>query len=211
MLDIVYSAYQAENTDVLARILKLYVRPGASILDMCYGRGTFWKNMPDIYELWTNDIDKTKPSEYHTDARRSGFPSGYFKAVILDPPYAVRRSGNRGTAGWRRQEKRGGPSYDSANGRGRALSAGNIDLYMDCAKEAHRVLAAKGLLIIKAQDEIECSRFKAHHLTLCSIPGFRLEDIFVVVMKWNPVWDPKWKNQNHARKNHSYFIVHRKI
>jgi len=227
MLDIVYSAYQAENTDVLAKILKLYAWPGARCLDMTYGLGVFWKRAAG-YEVWSNDIDKDKPADYHYDARNTEFDDAMFDATIVDPPYAVKKAGrhHKGSL-WAKEKRPKGDSYllntnasyGGTGGREHAahdrfgivnahMTAGeNIELYLAIAKEAYRVLRPRCVLILKTQDN--ATEYKLP--ILMKITGFRLEDLFVVVQKGIPPWDPKWKKQNHARKNHSYFIVHRKV
>ena len=86
-----------------------------------------------------------------------------------------------------------------------------IQLYMDGAKEAHRLLKDKGILIIKCQDEIESSKQKWSHIELMSIPGFLAEDLFILVRSGGVLIDKRWKKQYHSRKNHSYFVVLRKI
>ena len=53
--DLVLSAYQAANEHVFPKILELYIAPGSLIADITYGKGVFWRNVPDgRYRLKAN-------------------------------------------------------------------------------------------------------------------------------------------------------------
>lgn len=209
-VDIVYSAYQAENTDVLARILRLYARPTDSILDMTYNKGTFWRRVNlNGRELVTNDLYHPS-ARYHRDLRDTGFPSQRFDVVVLDPPYAVKKAG-RLKSSFRPKDGNRGAGYGVFGSHENSAMSDdeNMNLYLAGFKEAHRVLRPRGVLITKVQDGGSTARFwKMPRLVF--IDGFVCEDMFVVIQKGLPPWDPKWKRQQHARKNHSYFMVHRK-
>lgn len=201
MKDIIYSAYVAQNWFVLEKILKLYVRPGLRILDATWGRGRFWTKGTHGYTVISNDVDPTSSATYHFDARRTQFLLDSFDAVILDPPYAVKSAGRWGKI-------YNTDTFDYGTGYG-SSDLDNVHLYTDMAIEAARILRSRGILIIKVQDGGSSGRFWKTHF-LYNIDGFALDDVFVVIQPGRPVWDPKWKRQLHARKNHSYFFVYRK-
>jgi len=203
MFDVIYSAIVGRNADVLRDVLQLYAEQESVILDMTYSTGRFWLGeWSKTYDIWTNDVDPACNTDFHFDLRAIELPDESFDMVVLDPPYAVRTTGERSAASHERYGYGGLTSIVS--------SPGNIELYKGGAEEAARLLRRDGILLMKCQDEIESGKFRPHHLTLCSLDKFRLEDIFIVVRPDKPMWDPKWKRQHHARKNHSYLIVHRK-
>lgn len=209
MDEIIYSAYQAENTDVLAKILSLYVRPKADVIDMTYADGTFWRRVPALYNVWSNDLyNPKKKADYQYDMRNTKFPANSFDAVIIDPPYAVKKAG-RLKSNIRMAVPQAGYGVFGNGEFSKMTDAENIKLYLDASKEARRLLKKGGYLILKVQDGGSSGRFWKQP-RLMDLEGFFCEDLFVVIQKGLPPWDPKWKNQYHARKNHSYFIVHRK-
>ena len=206
--NIVYSCYQSENTDVLNKILTMYAKSNAVILDMTYNKGTFWRRveMGDM-TLVTNDLYHPL-ADYHRDLRKTGFPSSRFDVVVLDPPYAVKKAGRvKSNIAMATQAGYGVFGAREISGM---TDEENMKLYLAGFKESHRILRTDGVLITKVQDGGSTARFwKMPRLIF--VDGFVCEDIFVVMQKGLPPWDPKWKAQHHARKNHSYFLVHRKI
>lgn len=217
----VYSAQVATNADVLAEILHLYVPEGSRILDLTYSTGRFWRGAHHTrYDVWTNDLHATG-AQYHIDLRDAArhFPPQHFRAVILDPPYVVRHGVV--SAAMRRERDDPAAVHKYAEGvAGRRTTqaewlAGVVgegdQLYAAGAEQAHALLEDGGVLILKTQDEIRSGRFVPKGLQWLRLSKYRIEDLFVVVQPMAPVWDPKWKRQQHARKNHSYFLVHRRI
>lgn len=136
-------------------------------------------------------------------------------AVVLDPPYVVRaravssEGDNSATIHKYREgleEGRRTTAREWREGR-----VGPVDrLYLQGARQAHLLLQARGILILKTQDEIRSGHFVPKGLQFLALPGYELQDLFIVVQPQHPMMDPKWRRQQHARKNHSYFIVHRK-
>ena len=41
--DVIFSSYQSGNSDVFPNILALHVPEGATIADVTYGKGVFWR------------------------------------------------------------------------------------------------------------------------------------------------------------------------
>src|SRR5439155_2969491 len=87
-----------------------------------------------------------------------------------------------------------------------------IDLYCKAGREAHRVLKPNGVLIAKCQDEVSANKQRLTHveiITAYESLGFYTKDLFVVV-RTNRAGVSRLKKQEHARKNHSYFLVFQK-
>lgn len=193
----ILTALQGNNADLFADIAQLYIPSEGLSLDMTWGLGNFWKKT----SRKVIGIDAVTPTAHIVaDLRHLPFKSSSFDAVVLDPPYA----------------KRVGTSIKASIAQPYQLDnaispTGHIEttsLYMAGATEALRVLKARGVLIIKCQDEIESGKQRFNHVNYLSLPGYVCEDLFVMMQSSIPAMREPY--QLHARKNHSYFIVHRK-
>jgi len=205
--DLVYSAYVGTNEEIFPLILRLHVPPGSVVADVTYGYGIFWKNVPrNQYKVLPTDI-KTG-----VDCRHLPYDDGTIDCVVLDPPYMegfYRRSKSHmagaGTyAAFRTTYSNGdetthGPKYHDAV----------VELYFRAGQEAHRVLRRYGLLIVKCQDEVSANMQRLTHVQIITnyeSMGFYTKDLFIVVRPNRPAVS-RVKKQQHARKNHSYFLV----
>lgn len=206
--DLVLSAWVGMNADVFPDILALHVPPGSRVADVTYGRGAFWRNVaPGRYEVLPSDI------QTGVDCRDLPYADGELDAVVLDPPYMEglhRRSqthmaGSGSHGAFRSSYSDGmpitaaGPKYHDAV----------VDLYLKAGKEALRVLRGNGVFIVKCQDEVSANRQRLTHIELVTAfedMGFYCKDLFVVVRPNRPGVTRLLK-QEHARKNHSYFLV----
>lgn len=80
--DLVVSAYVATNDEVFPQILELHVPEGAQIADVTYGKGVFWKKVPEgKYDLVASDIATG------VDCRDLPYESESMDCIVLDPPY----------------------------------------------------------------------------------------------------------------------------
>lgn len=205
--ELVLSAHFGTNEEVFPKILDLHVRPGSVVADVTYGKGIFWKNVPEgKYKLLPSDI-KTG-----VDCRELPYRDGEIDCVVLDPPYMeglFRRSKDHlagaGTyAAFRStysngEETNGGPKYHDAV----------LDLYHKAGHEAFRVLRDFGVFIVKCQDEVSANVQRLTHVELIrayETMGFYAKDLFVLVRRNKPAAS-RILRQEHARKNHSYFLI----
>ena len=204
---LVCSAYVGMNEEIFPHILKLHVPPGSTVADVTYGTGIFWKNVPkSTYKLRLTDI------QTGVDCRALPYKDKSIDCVVLDPPYMeglYRRStthlaGSGSYAAFREtysngQRTAGGPKYHDAV----------LDLYFKAGKEAHRVLRKYGVLIVKCQDEVSANTQRLTHVEIINkyeALGFYAKDLFVMVRPNKPAVSRILK-QEHARKNHSYFLI----
>ena len=199
--DLVLSAHTSNNDLVFPRILDLYVQPGNIIADVTYGKGVFWRRVPpDRYSVLPSDI------QTGTDCRALPYPDQSIDCVVLDPPY-MHSPGGSAHAGHSPFE-----SYyrnNQASGQRGKYHEAVIGLYEDAGAEAYRVLRVWGVLIVKCQDEVCANRQRFTHVEIMQAygaMGFVAEDLFVVVRSNRPGVSAA-KQQIHARKNHSYFLV----
>ena len=206
--DVTLSAHVSGNTDVFAQILRLHVPEGATVADVTWGKGVFWKKVREgAYDVRATDISMG------VDCRDLPYLDGEIDCVVLDPPYmeGFFRSAD--------SQKAGGGSYSAfrehyANGDEKPESAAKwhdavTELYREAGSEAFRVLRRNGVLIVKCQDEVSANRQRLTHVEIINdyeSLGFYAKDLFVVVRPNKPSV-ARLKKQVHARKNHSYFLV----
>lgn len=226
--DVIRSAYVENNDVVFNDILTLYVPAGACIADVTFGQGVFW-NKVDIskYRIVASDLylkEETK-KRFPTlnirdgvDCKSLPYNNASLDALVLDPPYMegfYRRDEEQvGGAGTHSSFRKAYSSGKMAEGGLRAKYHDAVtETYVRASIEAYRVLREGGIFIVKCQDEVSANKQRLTHIeiiTACEQLGFYVEDIFVVVRNNRPVVS-RLKKQSHARKNHSYFIVMRKV
>ncbi|MCY3888548.1 MAG: DNA methyltransferase [bacterium] len=200
--DLVFSAYAEGNDYVFPRIMDLYVAPSSVVADVTFGKGVFWRNVPDgMYELLATDI------QTGIDCRALPYGDGEIDCVVLDPPYMHSPGGTAHTAhqAFERHYRNNG----TGNRTNKKYHEAVLSLYEDAGEEAHRVLRDRGVLIVKCQDEVCSNRQRFTHVEIMQAYeqlGFVAEDLFVVMRKNRPGVSRAVK-QVHARKNHSYFLV----
>jgi len=204
---LICTAHVGTNEEVFPRILDLHVPRGAVVADVTYGKGIFWKHVPNgRYRLLPTDI-KTG-----VDCRKLPYEDAAIDCVVLDPPYMeglYRRAkshlaGSGTYAAFRTtysnsERTLDGPKYHDAV----------LDLYFKSGREAHRVLRKYGVLIVKCQDEVSANTQRLTHVEIINeykTLGFYAKDLFVVVRSNRPAVS-RIKRQEHARKNHSYFLI----
>jgi len=204
----ILSSHQTDNSELFPKLLQLFVPDGAKIADVTFGTGVFWKNVDTSkYDFHASDL-KTG-----VDARALPYADSELDALVFDPPYM------EGLLRSHQSELAGGGTHTSfreyySNGegmKGTELKYHDrvIDLYMSSAKEARRVLKDRGIYIVKCQDEVSANRQKLTHVEIIyglELLNFYCKDLFVLTRSNRPVVSRLVK-QEHARKNHSYFLV----
>lgn len=210
--DVIISAYVSGNAEVFQQVLALHVPEGSTVADVTWGKGVFWKNVPEgKYRVLATDL-KTG-----VDCRSLPYEDGSIDCVVLDPPYMeglFRRSkdhlaGAGSHAAFRRHYSNGDATDEDAP----KWHAAVLDLYYKAGQEAWRVLRENGTLIVKCQDEVSANRQNLTHVEIINEyerHGFYTKDLFIVVRQNRPGVS-RLKKQVHARKNHSYFLVFVKI
>ncbi|TCZ58605.1 TRM11 family methyltransferase [Roseicella aquatilis] len=211
--DVVLSAHAGGNADLFPQILALHVPEGAVVADVTHGGGVFWRRVPPgRYRLLPSDLATG------TDCRALPYAAGAIDALVLDPPYM------EGLLRPKAETRAGLGSHAAlrdfyASGGGRAAPGGGrwhqavVDLYLDAAREARRVLRDHGILIVKCQDEVSANRQELTHVQIVTglaALGFYARDLFVLLRPNRP-GVARLLRQVHARKNHSYFLVFQKV
>jgi len=198
--NLVHSAHIGSNDKVFPYVLSLYVPLGSTVADVTYGKGVFWRNVPEnAYKLLPTDI-KTG-----VDCRSLPYEDESIDCVVFDPPYMHTPGG---TAHVNHQ------NYEDYYRNNKAVSNKKyheaiLDLYFLAGREAWRVLKRGGTYIVKCQDEVCANRQRLTHVEIINkfeTYGFVTEDLFIVIRPNKPGVSRILK-QAHARKNHSYFLV----
>ena len=197
----ILTAKTGTNADLFPDVLALYAKPGDRILDMTYGKGVFWKKVDrSQYRVVTNDC--IMPADYDYDCRQTGFNPADFDVVIFDPPY-MHTSGT---------VKESIAKCYQTNTSAVFKNQKDVDAFFVAGiSEARRLLCKGGYCIVKCQDTIESAKPKWTHVKIMQAEGFVCEDLFVMVQNGTPAMSGRWSRQYHARKNHSYFIVLKKL
>ncbi|MCG8379814.1 MAG: site-specific DNA-methyltransferase [Proteobacteria bacterium] len=198
--ELILSAHVGTNDEVFPYVLSLYVAPGSKVADVTYGKGVFWRRVPeDTYQLLATDLSTG------IDCRELPYDDASIDCVVFDPPYMHTPGG---TAHVNHQNYEGYYKNNRTSSKKKYHEA-VLDLYFLAAREAHRVLRPGGIYIVKCQDEVCANRQRLTHVEIINelaSYGFVAEDLFVVVRKGRPGVS-RMLRQAHARKNHSYFLV----
>lgn len=224
--DLTFSAFVGNNEDLFPSILRLHVPDGATVADVTFGQGVFWKKVPSgRYTLLPSDLsakgndgllfDDLEVRD-GVDCRALPYEDESLDCVVLDPPYMEglyrgsegHLAGHGSHATFRRAysngqaTEEGGPKWHDAV----------IDMYAKAGREAYRVLRRDGILIVKCQDEVSANKQRLSHVEIITgyeSLGFYTKDLFIIV-RTNKAGVSRVKAQEHARKNHSYFLVFQK-
>lgn len=198
--ELVFSSHIGTNDEVFPFILSLYVEPGNTVADVTYGKGVFWRRVPEgVYHLLKSDLADG------VDCRELPYENRTIDCVVFDPPYMHTPGGS---AHQNHQNYEDYYKNNRANSEKKYHEA-VLDLYFTAAKEAWRVLRDGGVYIVKCQDEVCANQQRLTHVELINElqqQGFVTEDLFVVMRRSRPGVS-RLITQAHARKNHSYFIV----
>lgn len=196
----VYTSVGGNNADLFEIVSDFYIKDSDKVADVTYGKGVFWRKADTKrFDLIKSDLITVEPG---TDFRDLPYEDESLDGHVLDPPY---------------MHTPGKPIVDeryknSATTKKMYHSDIMEELYHNGMKEAYRVLKFGGYLFVKCQDEIESGHQRWSHIEIYNLAvdiGFYGKDLFVLTPPSNP--GIQYKNQKHARKNHSYLWVFEKI
>ncbi len=206
--NIVLSAHQTDNSEVFPKLLSLHVTKGSKVADLTFGRGVFWKKVPlSDYILLKSDL---KLGQNWADLP---YDDASVDAVVFDPPYMEglyrKTAESMAGSGTHSEFQQAYSNGDLQKSGGRKYHDAVLEAYLSVIPQVKRILVAGGTFIVKCQDEVSANRQKLTHVELIwalEHHGFYCKDIFVVMRRNIPVISRLLK-QEHARKNHSYFLV----
>jgi tRNA G10 N-methylase Trm11 len=214
----ILTAHVGKNADVFPLIFELYVPMNATVADVTWGTGAFWRNFTALTETWLHlkGVEeesvmirwmqwkdrkyRVHASDLNTgvDLRELPYADESHDVVILDPPYA-----HSSEAPMKESISRGYNLNSITGGRKQVMN-----LYYEGMCEAQRILKHKGILIVKCQNEIESGKQRWNRNRIqqeAEDLGFYTKDEFVLVQPNTPTMRHQY--QLHARKNHSFFLV----
>lgn len=189
---------------ILADILKLHCGGQPIDADVTYSKGGFYTNGIARPRLCFDLVPKF-PYVVQADCRRLPLPDGQLSVVVSDPPFGI-------GSGPSMQKKIEGQNI-TINRFGVFRTGTELfDFYEKMLFEMHRILCDGGILIQKIQPVVACGKqwmTHYHVMTAAKEFGFYHKDEFVLLAKSRLI-SGKVKQQQHARKYHSYFYVFEK-
>lgn len=188
------------QTEIIEWIQQLY---GDIECDCTYSKGVFYKDISKPKLKF--DINPQDGVAY-ADCRHLPLQDQSINCMMYDPPFLA-------TKGKSLQKE------DDSNLMAKRFGVYPtekelFEFYADSLSEFKRVIAPKGVLIIKCQNKVSSGKQILSHVWFINEAkswGFCCEDIFILLAKSRLT--PEWqvKNQKHARKFHSYFLVFRRL
>ena len=193
------------QSEIINGILQLHVPSHKIDCDCTYSLGNFYRNTHIEEPEYKFDINPQADGVEFADSRNLPLGDCSIECLMFDPPFLATTGKSLAIDdGSNKINKRFGV-YPNEKELHR--------FYIDSMREAHRVLAEKGILIFKCQDKVSSGKQYMSHAFIMSEAvkiGFYQKDLFILLAKNRLVADWQVKNQKNARKFHSYFWVFQK-
>lgn len=184
-----------DETQIIRWIMLLHNGGKAFDLDPCYSTGRFWTGLPE--PLLKTDLEPQVAGCGQADVRHLGLGDNAVESCMFDPPFVCGKS-----------------DVETGVIRARFSAFKNPaemnQFYIDAIRELSRVVSR--LLVIKCQDTVSGGKQYISHALIINqavLNGWYCDDIFVLFRK-QVLFSPNMANQQHARKNHVYFLVFKK-
>lgn len=204
------TGHVGDSDTVMREIARLYLVEQENVelvLDMTWGKGVFWKQIPHRpYRVIGMDNKRKTKGDLRASFYRLPFPDGLFDVVVFDPPFQFGTKAPAVIDGYLNNDR---PE------RGEKAVKGMYSRVL--RQEAHRVLRrpvrggpAGGLAIVKGQDQVESSKVHPFLRYPCfdPCPQWQLEGIFTQVSEGGkPMRHPY---QDHPRSTTSQWVVLRR-
>ena len=197
------STISYSQEEIIENILSLHSPNGRIDLDPTYSKGNFYKGSIQ-QPTYCFDINPKFPYVGQACATKIPLPDEHVDTIMFDPPFLA-------TTGKSLEKKDG----NNIIGKRFGVFKNERELhsfYQKTLKEFSRVVRKNGILIFKCQDKVSSGKQYFSHCFIYEIArmyGWYPKDLFILLAKNRIV--AKWqRNQQHARKFHSYFWVFKK-
>lgn len=196
-------SFYESNYDVIKNIMKLY-KIDKFDLDCTYSKGSFWKDLPQPTNK--SDIYPINDSVIKASSEDLPFDDGSMKSIMYDPPFII--------AGKTYKDNQEGSSIIAKRFEGFESFNHLKNNYYNSLKELYRVCDDNGYVVFKCQDTVSGGKNHFTHVMVMNMAqdiGYYPRDMFILLSKVRiNSFGTKWKQQQHARKYHSYFFVFEK-
>lgn len=189
-----------DQIEILKNIIDLHVDGDSFDLDPTYSKGKFYESGVIKQPKLKSDLIPKFKDVKQSCASNLWVDDKSISSICFDPPFI---------AGHTKQNPTGIIGERFHGFRYIKDLWGWYDL---CLIEFHRVLARNGVLVFKCQDTVSSGKQYFSHVHIINKAeelGFYCKDLFVLNAK-NRIIGHNHKNQKHARKFHSYFLVFEK-
>lgn len=155
-VSLVLSAHVGQNAKVFEQLMNLHVPHGSIVADVTYGKGCFWNTIPEgRYNVKATDIKDG------VDCRNLPYAAEEMDCVVLDPPYMegfYRRHKDHLAGTGSHANIRNYYGNHAATGVTAKWHGAVREMYLESAKEAHRVLRPKGAFVVVRTNRPTCSK-----------------------------------------------------
>jgi len=197
-----YKTTYDNQTDIINACINLFLKRDIE-LDPTFSKGIFYKNTGIKRPKHCFDLYPQKGLDFvkKATAEKLPFKNNSMNNIMFDPPFLV---------GYTKEKPTGAMGKRFHGFR----YIKDLWIWYDkCLVEFHRILKTGGFVIFKCQDTVSSGKQHWSHVYIMNRAmqlGFECDDLFLLLAK-NRMIGHNHKNQKHARKFHSYFLVLRKL
>ena len=197
----VISTVSYNQHEIIQNIIRLHLGGEPIECDPTYSKGVFYKEGSGVtppklkFDLYPQTQDTVKADCYSLPLE-----SCTISSIMYDPPFIAGHTGKKPT-GLIGERFHGFPYVSDL-----------WEFYDKSLSEFYRVLKPRGKLIVKCQDTVSSGKQHLSHVHIIKQAeklGFYTKDLFILLAKTRLIGH-NHKQQKHARKFHSYFLVFEK-
>lgn len=194
-----------DQEEIIENIIKLHIPQGYIDLDPTYSKGNFYKSGTIQDPEYKFDLNPQTENTIQSSADDLPIQVETINSIMFDPPFVM------GSGPSVKNPKKGSNLIQQRFGIFKNEKV-LLGFYKKSLKEFYRILKDNGVLIFKCQDCVVSGKNIMSHMVIMNQAlnlGFYPKDLFVLLAKSRLI-SGKVKNQIHARKFHSYFLVFEK-